>query len=242
MIVILANRPSYGAANLRKALAERGIEVRRKGDDYQRGDFVVNWGSYGYDLGPRRGLLRVLNPNIIGDKYRELNMLRENEIPVPPYRVSPHEGYRARRSTHEEANDLLANLARGDYYVRIVPTEDEMRFHIWENALGIRVSIKADVKVPMRPDADPVFRSTEGGWTLTNQPDRVPVRRRDAMREVAKQAVAAVGYNFGAVDIAWNTETNQPVVFEVNSAPGVVGNDLPIYADQVEELYRAARG
>jgi glutathione synthase/RimK-type ligase-like ATP-grasp enzyme len=52
----------------------------------------------------------------------------------------------------------------------------------------------------------------------------------DGINNIAIQAVRALGYNLGAVDIAFNVKKNQLVVLEVNANPGMQGATLENYA------------
>jgi hypothetical protein len=126
---------------------------------------------------------------------------------------------------HTQARDLRANLRQGDYYVQIIPITHEFRFHVFNGQ-----SIRAGEKVP-RPGAtaDPVFRTHDTGWIM-DYANRPHLRAQD--REIAKRAVASLGYAFGAVDLGITTG-GRAVVFEVNAAPGLEGGTIEKYADAV---------
>jgi hypothetical protein len=158
-----------------------------------------------------------------GDKYVELERLVNAGIPVPPHSRVPHPGWLARTTHHKEARDLLAGLIYGDYYVEYVPTTQEHRVHVVEGKV-----VRVQGKIPRVPDPHPRYRSWRSGWKLVATPactDTLP----PAARDLAKRAVAALGYKFGAVDIG--TQANgEPIVFEVNSQPGLKGSTVRCYA------------
>jgi glutathione synthase/RimK-type ligase-like ATP-grasp enzyme len=54
--------------------------------------------------------------------------------------------------------------------------------------------------------------------------------------DIAVKAVAALGLDFGAVDVAWNEHYNKCVVFEVNTAPGLYGHTLDVYVNAIKEM------
>lgn len=139
-------------------------------------------------------------------------------------------GYLARLYKHQEANDLLANLERGDYYVQFVPVTSEFRIHVLGGA-----SIRAGIKVPRVDNPHPRFRSWQAGWKLDyGGPCQQVIRQR--VRDAAKAAVAALGYDFGAVDLGVK-EDGTAVVWEVNTAPGLEGNTITTWANKLKEIY-----
>lgn len=65
---------------------------------------------------------------------------------------------------------------------------------------------------------DPLIRTHRNGWQFMIP--ELPKRDRGPIKEEAKKAVRALGFDIGAVDVGVNT-SGQPVVFEVNTAPGL---------------------
>jgi len=60
------------------------------------------------------------------------------------------------------------------------------------------------------------------------------------MVETAEQATRALGYTFGAVDIAWTG--SGPVVWEVNSQPYIPGEETAkFYARGIIKYYHERR-
>jgi glutathione synthase/RimK-type ligase-like ATP-grasp enzyme len=49
-------------------------------------------------------------------------------------------------------------------------------------------------------------------------------------------AVAALGLDFGAVDIGWNRSTRRATVYEVNTAPYVEGTTAKMYAEAIVDF------
>lgn len=169
-----------------------------------------------------------------GDKYRELQILQQAGVLVPQHRVQKPVGepglWLARRSTHMEADDLLAELQTGDFYVQYVPTIREHRVHIFNGQ-----SIRVQMKVPRIENPHPRFRSWASGWKLVAGEQYTAQVPRGA-REMAKQAVAAMGYVFGAVDIGVK-EDGTPIVWEVNSQPGIEGVTVTQYANAIVRYF-----
>src|SRR5712664_2799775 len=142
MIFVYCIRPSDSARALVNKINELGTRAFRLRREYltrrnssgrwrirpERGDLVVNWGS---SIDPRvladwnRRGVRVLNPQVLHNKYSQLVRLNEAGVPVPPHLIHPHQStvvypdtvrWLARLNNHQEANDLLAGVTHGDYY------------------------------------------------------------------------------------------------------------------------------
>lgn len=204
MITIWCRHKSQGALDLVRKIKELGHDAKRViGPHAPVG--AVRWGCGG------------------GNKYIELQRLEAAGIPVPPHSLRPKLGWLARRFRHQEANDLLAERKFGDYYVQYVPTTREFRVHVFG-----KKSVRAGMKVPRTSDPHPRFRSWSGGWRLSYGSD-CQEYMTPAIRKLAVKAVDALEYDFGAVDIAIK-EGGGLVVWEVNSAPGLEGRTIEIYA------------
>ena len=164
------------------------------------------------------------------NKYIELQRLAAAGVPVPAHSLVKQPGWYARRLRHHEANDLLAELTKGDYYVEPVATTHEFRIHIWDGK-----SIRAGIKVPRTEAPHLKFRSWSAGWKLDYGQECQRLMRQE-LRDVSAAAVKAVGYAYGAVDLAIR-EDKKLVVWEVNSAPGLEGRTVEVYARKFIETY-----
>lgn len=52
----------------------------------------------------------------------------------------------------------------------------------------------------------------------------------------AKRVIKALGLDFGGVDVIWNQQENKAYVLEVNTAPGIEGTDIGVYASALGEI------
>lgn len=220
------SRKSTGAKDIAAWINAHGGQAKRVHSPVavRSGDFVVNWGA-GNDWPAG---VKVLNRRTVHNKLGELMKLAAAGVSVPEHsqrRPSPYDGWLARTANHTEARDLLAGLTTGDYYTKYIPTEREFRVHVWNG-----VSIRAGVKMPRVANPHPRFRSWTAGWKLDYGVS--PQYMRQSYREMAKKACAALGYDFGAVDLAV-TADGRVVVFEVNSAPGLEGNTIEAYGKAI---------
>lgn len=232
MIYIFCPRGSDSAAALVTKINELGGQARRLRRNWRRvqaADLVVNWGTA---QGIPEGYTRILNARVVHNKYQELRTLAAAGVSVPPHGLQRREGdWLARRFVHQAANDLRANLRVGDYYVQFMPTVREFRIHVFRN-----LSIRAAIKVPRVPQPNPRFRTWEDGWRF-DYGAACQQAIRQSVRDAAKAAVTALGYDFGAVDVGVQ-ENGRPIVFEVNSAPGLDGETPRVYATKILEAER----
>lgn len=233
MIVVYCPRPSVGAKELVAWFKNNGVPaLRSRNDRYliHRPSLVVGWGQR-----LPVPFTKTLNGSApIGNKFVELAKLGEAGLTVPKVRLNKQEGWLARRIHHRSGNDLLANLNQGDYYVEKVDTTHEFRVHVFKDT-GFRTG----VKIPKAEQPHPFIRTHLGGWALVYDKEPLSATRvnREPVRATAVQAVAALGYDFGAVDIGWSP-TKGPVVFEVNSAPGLEGNTIERYGAKILNFAR----
>jgi biotin carboxylase len=85
------------------------------------------------------------------------------------------------------------------------------------------------------PDPLEPQKNHEFGWTFM-----APKERReeelDVVRYAAKQAIAALGIDFGAVDVMYRIRAKQPYVLEVNSTPSLSDENATtceVYANRI---------
>lgn len=122
-------------------------------------------------------------------------------------------GYReANRRQPERFNRGWLNR---EFWVPIIPQDqivNEWRIHVFQGRVIAR-GLKTKTGDPIRKM--PV-RNRLNGWTLRHDIDPPQY-----IKEAARKAVAAVGYNFGAVDL-FELQDNKYSVLEVNSAPALL--------------------
>lgn len=125
-----------------------------------------------------------------------------------------------RMEVHEGGRDIVGpkhpRWKRSELWVKVIEEPfDEWRIHV----VGGKVIARQKKKQTGEAKRKMPVRNLKNGWTYHYRED--PPK---GMRKVAKQAVVAVGYDFGAVDIIHKGE--KCVVLEVNKAPGIGGKFL----------------
>lgn len=147
--------------------------------------------------------------------------------PLPTPTMTPPVEWLPRLRNHVGGGDLLRPLTNPDFYVKKETLLHEYRVHSF---LGR--SIRSGRKVPRDgyPNPHPWIRSHEAGWRISYDGASV----RQAHRDLAHQAVDALGLQFGAVDIGERADRSL-LVLEVNRAPGLEGGTIDAYANAIRE-------
>lgn len=165
-----------------------------------------------------------LSPDGAREVIRRLQEWLDQPLPVSG--ADPQ--WVGRLNNHVGGNDLFRWLdaqeqgygINVDYWVKLLDIREEYRVHSFKGA-----SIRAGVKIP-RAGATPHgwIRSWDGGWMISYQ------GVRQAVRDIAHAAIAALDLDFGAVDIG-KLADNSYMVLEVNRAPGLEGHTIDAYAN-----------
>lgn len=245
-------RPKYwfyswrGGRRQAKVLSESlyGRLLLREGSKYcyDQHDIVVNWGS-----SIRPAVLQgvpVLNQfeRVGHGKLTDWERLKLEGIKIPIYTTSLLEAINwpcrvvARTCDHGmggagidiyDSGGELSRVAKPyKFFVKYVKKERELRYHVFNDKV---IFIQEKKKKNDYDNANKYIRSHGRGWCFAflhfnEQPPPV------GGEEVACKAVAALGLDFGAVDVAWS-ERSGFTVFEVNTAPGIENSTLKTYVE-----------
>jgi glutathione synthase/RimK-type ligase-like ATP-grasp enzyme len=114
-------------------------------------------------------------------------------------------------------------------YTKYIRKDPEFRVHVMNGQ-----AFYSNIKRPKTEEARrSLIRSGRDGWFFAHM-DNLP---REEIQRAAVGAVAALGLDFGGVDVAWATDLNQAVVFEVNTAPEVGVNTAEAYKRAFKQHY-----
>lgn len=203
-------------------------------------DIVLNRGTHG-DINWGRAYTEAkLNAQTFYSTNKRLmrERFRDNEVPMPRL-IYPHSqdlwdtgkvvGRPDRHTkgrglwivdTSTDSTDDFARAERGTrrkagatHWMEWIDAPREYRVHIFLGK-SVRISEKAYTD----PD------NKRAGYTTAK-----PQHNVDHVRDAAKKAVAAVGLDFGAVDVL--ADDDECWVLEVNSAPGLGGSMPRLYVD-----------
>ena len=221
---------------LARSLNAAGVAARRTRvwptclRHWQHPTLIVSWGGR---LSAPAG--SVLNGSPVADKREELRRLAEAGVPVPEVTDADlPEAERAlwlgRSRNHYAGLDLLRGVRHPSFYVRRLNLVDEFRVHVFDGkCICVGRKVPSDEPSAYRSDW---IRSRVAGWRIAFDDEARAAAEGRAIRTRSKAAVAALGYNFGAVDVGVE-DTGRTVVLEVNSAPGLSDYTAAKYAEAI---------
>lgn len=125
---------------------------------------------------------------------------------------------------------------RAPLYTEYIPKKAEYRVHVF-NGQVIDIQQKKKKREFQTDDRDTRIRNLSNGYVYTRDGIVPPA----GLENLAILAVAAVGYNYGAVDIIYNEHRNQCFVLEVNSRPGLMGTTLDKYSEALINQFNLTR-
>lgn len=210
----------------------------------------IRWGGNQIE-GAINGQCRIL------DGLEQLEVLKSKNIPVPHFTTNKDEVrqivesfdfqvYFGRKLNHSQGKDIrVSDLPRlrgqrkwynSDYFVRFYDSLSEWRFHVFNDksiARGKKV-FTLDGQEPQYP-----IRSRRNGYKMVHN-----IEPPSLMRKIAKEAVKAIVYDLGAVDIlelnngCEEDNRDRYCVLEVNSRPGLKDNyTLSAYESAFRNYY-----
>lgn len=207
------------------------------------GDVVLNWGFRGVApvLESGSSNFTLLNKPIAvdraSDKIATLRLLKQNNVAHVKFFLNKDDAIKA----CEEGNIIYCRtITRGRegkgivlarkpeeivdarLYTEYFKNDTEYRVHVFNGEVIDFVQKKSMSSARMArkninkgPDSD-YIRNMKKGWSFCRQ----DVEIKDHIKQTAIDAVKALELDFGAVDIAYNSESDQCVVLEINTAPG----------------------
>ena len=186
--------------------------------------------------------------------FRRVGEIKEEDLPVVGRTTRHHkgQGFWLCRTLREVSQ---ASSAGATHFLGFIPNTREYRVHtfIRSKSLGKPVkertpedykSIKISEKVwtgKGTPDPNIPQKNHQFGWTFLGQQNR---REEElaVVRQSAKMAIAALGMDFGAVDIMYQIRYKLPYVLEINSTPSLADENSDTcerYAGQITKIYQA---
>lgn len=122
------------------------------------------------------------------------------------------------------------DLVDAPLYTRYIKKRKEYRVHVFNDRV-IRVQEKRQRTDFPKEDVNHQVRNFDNGWVFCTQD--LQIADEAQLIGVARDAVGAVGYLFGAVDVIFNEKQGKYYVLEVNSRPGIEGGTAMAYAQEI---------
>lgn len=252
---IFANGASKGAVEVSNALRERGVKSTKvsftsKEISLRNSDFLINWGSSTYPKWVLRkkitGCAGILNmPEYVGiavNKLATFNNLLAVGVSIPEFATNANDAIAAEwkeivcRTILNGSggdgivisdNNEIRHMDRCPLYVQYIKKTKEFRVHVFKGTI-IDIQEKRKVK-DFQGTIDHKIRSHSRGWVFCRGELEVP----NEVMTAAIDAVDAINLDFGAVDIIWNRHYKKAYVLEINTAPGLEGTTIDVYAEAI---------
>lgn len=242
---------SKSAKVLSQATGIRRLRVKRITPFAARaGDVFINWGAgsatarsvlgEGYD-----SLNWVNHPDLVSassDKLVALTKMRGAGTVVPDFTTSFGEacawaddgstvvcretvrGHSGHGITIAEGyDDMVEGCA---LYTKYVPKFDEYRVHVIR---GEVVDVQQKRKRTDVEEANYRVRNSANGWVFCRE--NIELHNNVPLQSIA--AVAALGLDFGAVDVGFTRRGDVATVYEVNTACGLEGQTIETYKENI---------
>lgn len=225
--------PSAGARVVAKALNVR--RVRPQIVNKFTHSLVVNWGTTAV---ASRGNQRVINhPQSVYkavDKKVCLQLLKAAGVPCLEFTTNgqalreayPKSILVARTLTKASGGKGIVIVRPGEaivsapLYTKYEKKRAEFRVHVGPGEFYHIQQKRRKTSATMDEDQK-LVRSHDNGWVLCENAVNITAPERESLKTLAKAAIAALGLDFGAVDILQRKKSGAFVVCEINTAPGV---------------------
>jgi hypothetical protein len=255
VLVLPYKSGSQSAKLLAEALGYKRVLLRNQNAQRHAGKTILNWGNSTYPLIPNANYINP--PEQIANATNKLSAFRimENsaiDVRIPDWTTDINVAHDWKENGHAvvERHKLQGHsadglrlvgindeLQRAPLYTKYVKKTDEYRVHVM-NGTAFHVQRKARRMDVPDDQVNWQVRNHDNGFIYQINLDK-PVPQ-DVITQ-AKNAISALGLDFGAVDVIFNNHHNQATVLEVNTACGLEGTTLEKYiqafrADNVPEF------
>ena len=173
------------------------------------------------------------------NKLATLEILRNNNIPVPNFYVSPYAIPKnalpvlRRRNHHHRGNDIimvksLQDIPKGKFYTQFIDKKREYRVHMFRGEC-IRIQIK--VKDTTRPYTMETYINNRANGFLLNDFFKHNIKLEKHIIAICKRASKLLKLDFCAFDVIVD-KNNKPYILESNT-----GMELSKYGRQLYGYY-----
>lgn len=235
---------SEGANTLVDGLSAKKLKADSS-VNFRATDLIINWGN---SITPTWNATMLNSPQAVRgavNKALAFQLMQEAGVSVPEFTTSKEQAVKwyspKRRIKVVERHILTGHSGQGikiketpeeleeaKLYVKYIPKLYEFRYHVFQDSI-------IDVQQKRRKNGwkeysnySSEIRSHDRGWTFC----------RDAMDPLpptaaseAIRAVAALGLDFGAVDLVYNGHHDKVYILEVNTSPGIEGETMFTYVN-----------
>lgn len=214
--------------------------------------WVINWGSShcpeGYSvLNPSVNVVRATNKlaffNLVKDYCRvpEYSSLISDALSWIHSSNKQKVVCRATLTGHSGQGITIAGegleLTNAPLYVKYIPKDKEYRLHFMRGQQEPFFIQRKAKRRDFEGEVDKKIRSHANGWVFVHEPENVGAVPQDVL-EQGKAAFEYSGLDFGGLDIIWSERQQKAYVLEANTACGLEGATVEIYANSFKQLGR----
>lgn len=231
---------SRSAKVLADALGGKVLKLEGSKFKPKPSDVIINWGSSKAERPWDHSVLN--NPytvHVASDKLQAFVRLKNEGVSIPSFATSRDsvnwEGLtvcRHKLTGHSGEGIELAdasNLPAAPLYVQYIPKKHEFRVHVVGESI---IAVQRKARRPDVENPDWKVRNHANGFIFAREGFTAP----SAVLEESRRAIAALGLDFGAVDVIWNEKQRKAFVLEVNTAPGLEGRTVNDYAEGFKQI------
>jgi glutathione synthase/RimK-type ligase-like ATP-grasp enzyme len=257
-LVYAYKRGSKGAKVLARTLGIKRINHRSSifkaySRTTGRRKTVINWGASSIPNGEVLDAIIINHPDNVAkaaNKLTTLQVLGDADIPIPEWTtcsreaqgwaeegslvvcrevLNGHSGegiylFDYKKEMEGLIHDNMGKIHPCPLYTKYIKKQDEYRVHV---AFGEVIDMQQKRKRRDVDNANYQIRNHSNGFIYAREGLELPVRATD----IAISAVAALGLDFGAVDLIYNKRNDAYYVLEVNTACGLEGTTLDKYVE-----------
>jgi glutathione synthase/RimK-type ligase-like ATP-grasp enzyme len=218
---------------LRLQLPPEAVRLSRKSPVPRRFKYILNWGNP-KDVVINEGQLLLNKPENIRNAINKLTafgILKEAGVRIPEFRtelagVSSGIWFARRSLTGSGGRGIEVirkggSIPRAPLYVQYVPKTTEYRVHVVNGQVIFCQQKKRELESQQTKDQK-LIRNRDNGWVFCLVHNDPP----QEVKDVAVATVAALGLDYGAVDIVVGRDDSRAYVLECNTAPGISSPSL----------------
>jgi glutathione synthase/RimK-type ligase-like ATP-grasp enzyme len=248
--------PYHTASVSAKLVAEAmGIKrIKRKNSKFEGhpSKTVINWGCRKLPAEPRH--CNVINHSVFVEPcsnkltfFRNMNKEGCGDV-IPPYTNDPAQAVawvnkgdtvvcRTKLRSHSGRGIVMAekvgDVVPAKLYTKYIPKKNEYRVYICgEPRQGEVIDVARKARRKDCPNPNWQVRSWHNGFVFARKDCNPP----QAVLDAAVRCHNASMLHFSAVDVVYNDREKKAYVLEINTAPGVEGQTIQVYADALAKL------
>lgn len=208
-------------------------------NDVRDGDLVLFWGNKD---SPAANKLRFFKA---ASRYEDINIpeFTTDKEAAKLWCRDGHEVFARQRLTGHSGEGIVTCLDKQEafpdapLYVKYKKKTSEFRAHVFN---GKVIDIVQKKKRADWENYNNQIRNLAGGWVYCRADITIP-HKNDLIQQ-AILACTVSNLDFGAVDLIYNAKEKKHYVLEVNTAPGLEGQTVDIYADAIKLYMDEANG